>query len=77
MKFYFIFFISILFFKNVFNEIIELEVNKPIHNLIIKHNQEYLFKVERKKLAPNHFYKLMIHYLGSVISFFLFFKKYS
>ena len=43
-----------------------LNPNKMISNLKISHNEEKLFEVLKNDLNANQFYKVMVHYDGSV-----------
>jgi hypothetical protein len=40
-------------------------------NSRIKYNETAIFQVNSNSLKPNHFYKIMVHYLGSVFKFLI------
>ena len=63
-------FISLIFF--IFNYVSnkkidkELKPNKVIRGLHAEINQLNFFKVKSEELTPNIYYKVMVHFLGSV-----------
>ncbi len=41
--------------------------NKPSEHLRLKYDQIETFKINAKEMLPNHYYKVMVYYLGSVL----------
>ena len=58
--------IVLTFLKTLLNKTIEIKPNNFISELQIKSNKKLLFESNTKDFKPNHFYKIMVHYLGSV-----------
>jgi hypothetical protein len=58
--------IVLTFLKLLLNKPIESKPNNFISELQIKSNEKLLFESYTKYFKPNHFYKIMVHYLGSV-----------
>ena len=58
--------IVLTFLKTLLNKPIEIKPNNFISELQIKSNEKLLFESNTKDFKPNHFYKIMVHYLGSV-----------
>lgn len=59
-------FIVLTFLKSLLNKPIEIKPNNFITDLKMKSNEKLLFESYTKDFKPNHFYKIMVHYLGSV-----------
>jgi hypothetical protein len=65
MKFFLKILIGLICFSSAFSELAVLTPGATIENRV-KYNDEMLYSVMAKDLKPNHFYKIMVHYLGSV-----------
>jgi hypothetical protein len=63
-KFFLIFILSIIFSKEE-REILNIQPDKKL-TLDVKLNEEILLKVNKNLLLENHFYKIMIHFIGSL-----------
>jgi hypothetical protein len=63
-KFFLIFILSIIFSKEE-REILNIQPDKKL-TLDVKLNEEILLKVNKNVLLENHFYKIMIHFIGSL-----------
>ncbi len=63
-KFFLIFILTIIFSKEE-REILNIQPDKKL-TLDVKLNEEILLKVNKNLLLENHFYKIMIHFIGSL-----------
>ena len=63
-KFFLIFILSIIFSKEE-REILNIQPDKKL-TLDVKLNEEILLKVNKNLLLENHYYKIMIHFIGSL-----------
>jgi hypothetical protein len=64
MKYLVIFLLKIAFVWSLGNLIPGAQVNNRI-----KYNEEIIYQIHAKDLLPNQYYKIMVHYLGSVYTF--------
>ena len=63
-KFFLIFILTIIFSKEE-REILNIQPDKKL-TLDVKLNEEILLKVNKNLLLENHYYKIMIHFIGSL-----------
>lgn len=64
-------FIKLLLLGLIYSEVERLSPGIQVNNRI-KYNETSIFQVNAGELKQNHFYKIMVHYLGSVK--FIFYK---
>jgi hypothetical protein len=57
--------------KLISNKPIDMRPNNFMSDLQLKSNEKLLFQAFRKDFKPDHYYKIMVHYLGSVRIFFI------
>ena len=59
-------FVIFILFKLIINIPMTIKPNNFLTNIQLKPTEKILLQAFNSDFKPNHFYKIMVHYLGSV-----------